>query len=200
MNIFITNEDPVLAARDLCDKHVRSKMQIEGAIMLAHAFPQEVLDHPSTPKTKSGRSRRSGKGYFKHQCSIWARESKENFKWLVDHTLEQFSERMFRWPSSAEHFTKDFIVWCSKNLHNTTIEKDSLTPFAVAIGSDCNCRKVISNFDDLDTVEKYRSYIIYDKDFAVWTKRESPTWYRTAPLSDRLLYDSSLHQLEHQAA
>jgi hypothetical protein len=36
----------LLSLHNLCDQHVRSKMQIEGAIMLAHAFPQEVLDHP----------------------------------------------------------------------------------------------------------------------------------------------------------
>jgi hypothetical protein len=199
MNIFVTNEDPVLAARDLCDKHVRSKMQIEGAIMLAHAFPQEVLDHPSTPKTKTGKSRKSGKGYSKHQCSIWARESKDNFMWLTNHTLEQFSERMYRWPNSTEHFTKDFIAWCSKNLHNTTIQKSSLTPFAVAISDDCICRKIIPSFNNLSVVDQYRAYIIYDKDFATWTKRESPNWYNQLQ-SDHQRYDSSLHQSKRQAA
>ena len=49
MNIFVTDDDPIVSAHNLCDQHVRSKMQIEGAIMLAHAFPQDVLDHPSTP-------------------------------------------------------------------------------------------------------------------------------------------------------
>ena len=44
MNIFCTNDDPILSANDLCDQHVRSKMQIEGAIMLAHAFDQEVIE------------------------------------------------------------------------------------------------------------------------------------------------------------
>jgi len=199
MNIFVTNEDPVLAARDLCDKHVRSKMQIEGAIMLAHAFPQDILDHPSTPRTKSGKPRKSGKGYSKHQCSIWARESKDNFMWLVNHTLEQFEERMFRWPNSAEHFTKEFIVWCSKNLHNTTIEKTTLTPYAIAIGVDCICRKVIPNFDSLAAVEQYRNYIIHDKDFALWTRRESPSWYNQLQ-SDPRQYDLNLHQSKRRAA
>ena len=41
MNIFCTDNDPDIAAFDLCDQHVRSKMQIEGAIMLAHAFDQK---------------------------------------------------------------------------------------------------------------------------------------------------------------
>ena len=199
MNIFVTNEDPVLAARDLCDKHCRSKMQIEGAIMLAHAFPQYVLDHPSTPKTKAGKSRRSGKGYAKHQCSIWARESKENFVWLVNHTLEQFNERMYRWPNSAEHFTKEFIVWCSKNVHNTTIDKVCLTPFVVAIKHDKICRQVVPNFDDLSVIDQYRSYIIHDKPFAVWTRREAPSWYNQ-PQFDHLQCDLTSHQLEHQVA
>jgi hypothetical protein len=199
MNIFVTNEDPVLAARDLCDKHVRSKMQIEGAIMLAHAFPQEVLNHPSTPKTKTGKPRKSGKGYAKHQCSIWARESKENFMWLVNHTLEQFNERMYRWPDSAEHFTKEFIVWCSRNLHNTTIEKTSLTPFTVAISQDCECRK-IPDFESLNTIAKYRAYIIYDKDFATWTKREAPTWYQPVPQAAYQQYVLNQYQSMHQAA
>ena len=105
MNIFCTNDDPIKACHDLCDQHVRSKMQIEGAIMLAHAFDQETLNHSSTPRTSTGNPRKRGKGYFKHQCSIWARETKDNFMWLVDHTLEMFRERMYRWPDSNDHFT-----------------------------------------------------------------------------------------------
>lgn len=199
MNIFVTNEDPIIAARELCDKHVRSKMQIEGAIMLAHAFPQCVLDHYSTPKTKSGSSRKAGKGYSRHQCSIWARESKENFLWLVNHTLEQFDERMYRWPASEEHFTKEFIVWCSKNIHNTLIEKICLTPFAVAIGKDTICRSVVPKFNELSVIDQYRYYIIYDKPFAKWTKRSSPNWY-SPPQYHPQQYDLMLHQLEHQVA
>lgn len=177
MNIFVTDDDPILAAHNLCDQHVRSKMQIEGAIMLAHAFPQELLDHPSTPKTQTGKSRKSGKGYAKHQCSIWARETQSNFEWLVDHTLEMFNERMFRWPQSNEHFTKTFIMWCKENIHNIITLQTELTPYAVAINTDCNCRKVICNFNDLSTIHKYRSYIIHDKEFATWTNRSAPSWY-----------------------
>jgi hypothetical protein len=199
MNIFVTNDDPVLAARDLCDQHVKSKMQIEGAIMLAHAFPQEVLDHPSTPRTKTGKPRRSGKGYAKHQCSIWARETKDNFMWLVDHTLEQFNERMVRLPNANEHFTREFIVWCKNNLHNTTMTKSGLTEYAIAISSDCDCRK-LPNFESLSTVDKYRSYIIHDKPFATWTNREKPVWFNNPLGFADLLFPFSSHQLAHQAA
>ena len=57
MNIFCTDNDPIIAAKELCDQHVRSKMQIEGAIMLAHAFPQEVLNHEDCPRTSTGKPR-----------------------------------------------------------------------------------------------------------------------------------------------
>ena len=199
MNIFVTNDDPVLAARDLCDQHVRSKMVIESAIMLAHAFPQELLDHPSTPRTQSGKPRKSGKGYAKHQCSIWARETKSNFEWLVNHTLEMFTERMYRWPDSKEHFTKTFIEWCGNNAHNITTTHLELTPYAVAINTDCNCRK-LPGFDQLSVIDQYRAYIIYDKDFATWTTRQSPDWYHNVRRSDHPLYSSNLHQLERQVA
>lgn len=179
MNIFVTDDNPIKAAQNLCDQHCRSKMQIEGAIMLAHAFPQEVLNHPSTPRAASGKPRRSGKGYFKHQCSIWARETTDNFMWLVEHTLEMFDERMYRWPGSKEHFTKTFIEWCGNNIHNSNLTKTGLTPYAVAINADCNCRK-LNNFDDMTVVEQYRAYIRADKPFATWTKRNEPSWYQAS--------------------
>ena len=177
MNIFVTDENPIIAAKNLCDQHVRSKMQIEGAIMLAHAFPQEILDHPSTPKTKAGNNRKRGKGYFKHQCSVWARESKDNFLWLVDHTLHMFTERMWRWPESVEHFTKTFIQCCKDNVHNTIMSKQSLTPFTTAINEDCDCRSH-PEFSKGNVVDQYRYYYIYDKPFATWTNRKLPAWYK----------------------
>jgi hypothetical protein len=177
MNIFCTDNDPIVAAEELCDQHVRSKMQIEGAIMLAHAFPQSVLDHESCPRTAAGKPRRRGKGYFNHQCSIWARETTDNFMWLVEHTLQMFNERKFRWPDSKDHFTYSFIKWCGENSHNTIIDKSGLTEFAVAINDSCNCRQQNNNFDSLPVIDQYREYIRKDKPFATWTGRNKPSWY-----------------------
>ncbi len=178
MNIFCTNNDPIYAANDLCDQHVRSKMQIEGAIMLAHAFDQEILNHKDCPRTKLGKPRKSGKGYYNHQCSIWARETRDNFLWLVFHTLRMFRERDLRWPNSNPHHTKAFIEWCGANVHNTSISSDKKgkTPFAVAISDNCECRKT-TNFNSLSTIEQYREYIRKDKPFATWTNRSKPDWY-----------------------
>ena len=175
MNIFVTNPDPVIAAQELCDQHCRSKMQIESAIMLQHCFDNKVLE--DAPKTKTGKSRKAGKGYANHPCSVWVRESKANFEWLVEHALEMFNERDFRWPSSAAHFTKTFILWCKHNIDKVVHCKGNiLTPFAVAINPESKCKQ-IEDFDKLSVFEKYHLYIKMDKDFATWTKRLRPSWY-----------------------
>ena len=175
MNIFATNEDPIVAAQELCDQHCRSKMQIESAILLQHCFDNQTL--LSAPPTKKGAPRKAGKGYFNHPSAVWARESKENFNWLVEHALAMFDERDYRWPSSAPHFTKSFITWCKHNVDKTVHCKGTkLTTFSVAINETMNCRKV-KGFDKMPVIEKYQHYIKMDKPFATWTTRQKPSWY-----------------------
>ena len=150
-------------------------MQIESAILLQHCFSSETLI--DAPPTKKGQPRKSGKGYFNHPCAVWVRESKANFEWLVEHALEMFNERDFRWPSSTAHFTKTFILWCKDNINKALHCKgNSITPFAVAINPESKCRQV-KDFDKLSVFEQYHLYIKLDKNFASWTKRASPGWY-----------------------
>ena len=175
MNIFVTNKDPIIAAQELCDQHCRSKMQIESAILLQHCFSNEILKQ--APLTKKGEPRKSGKGYYNHPCSVWVRESKANFEWLVEHALEMFNERDYRWIDSQPHFTKDFILWCRDNINKTQACKQlKLTSFAIAINPKSKCRQ-IKNFETMSVLDKYRSYIKFDKEFATWTKRLKPKWY-----------------------
>ena len=175
MNIFCTNDDPIISAQELCDQHCRSKMQIESAILLQHCFSNETLR--SAPPTKKGTPRKSGKGYFNHPCSVWTRESKANFEWLVEHALEMFNERDYRWPSSSAHFTKTFIEWCKDNIDKTAHCKETkLTPFAIAINPESKCKSV-PGFENMPVQEKYQHYIKLDKNFATWTTRTKPSWY-----------------------
>jgi hypothetical protein len=176
MNIFVTNEDPIVAAKELCDQHCRSKMMIESAIMLQNCFTNEQLSHPSCPRTKTNKIRKSGKGYAKHQCTLWVKESRDNFLWLVEHALEMFNERNYRWPSSPEHFTITFIKWCLQNKNNTIHTKTNLTPFTIAINQDSVCRQ-LSNFNLLSVPEQYQAYIRHDKPFATWSIRPKPSWF-----------------------
>ncbi len=173
MNIFILNDDPKKAARLMCDKHIRSKMIIESGQMLAYCFTPEQLEQPDCPRTATGHSRKQAKRHRNHPCSKWVVESKSNMQWLIDHALEMCSERLKRWPGK-DHFTKAFIEWCRDNKDLSFVPDIGLTPFAIAINKDMNCRKV-NNFDNLSTVEKYNLYYKMDKPFAVWTKHAVKT-------------------------
>lgn len=174
MNIFVTNPNPIVSARELCDQHTRSKLQIESAIMLQHCFDNKVLEQ--APRTKTGKVRKSGKGYYNHPCSVWVRETTENYMWLVEHALEMFNERDYRWPGSAPHFTLEFIQWCKQNVNKTNNKKGNLTPFVVAVNPESRCKSV-KGFEKMSVFERYQLYVKHDKDFATWTRRIKPNWY-----------------------
>lgn len=75
MNIFVTNTDPEIAAYEMCDIHNR-KMICESAQMLStahHMLDSEPNDSLYKPTHKN------------HPCSIWVRQSKQNYMWLYSH-------------------------------------------------------------------------------------------------------------------
>ena len=53
MNIFATDENPIIAARNLCDKHI-NKMIVESAQMLANGFSLERLAQDDVPRNQKG--------------------------------------------------------------------------------------------------------------------------------------------------
>ena len=186
MNIFITNENPITAARDLCDIHVKSKMIIESAIMLQHCFSQDDLKN--APRTKSGNIRKRGGGYYHHPCSVWVRESTSNFDWLGTHALEMCYERNRRWSLSPRHYTQDFIEWALDNISNALVPHGDLTAFPVAITGNALCRMLtygrqedgqVITFNMLPVTQKYQQYIIHDKkNIASWSEpRTAPFWW-----------------------
>ena len=174
MNIFATDENPIIAARNLCDKHI-NKMIVESAQMLANGFSLERLAQDDVPRNQKGEPRTHG--YPKHPCTLWTYETTGNMDWLCSHALEMGNERRYRWPDRAKHFSLDFISWCRDNIYDSLAPVGELTDFAVAISEDMNCRKRVENFNDLSSIDKYRFYYKHDKEFAEWTKRTRPNWY-----------------------
>jgi len=173
MNIFATDSSPIIAARNLCDKHV-NKMIVESAQMLANAFTLERLAEDDCPRNQKGKPRTHG--YSKHPCTLWTYQTTGNFNWLCSHALEMGNERKYRWSDRPEHFSLKFIEWCSIHIKDSLTKDAEMTDFAIAISEDKNCRK-ISDFNGLSSVEKYRFYYKLDKPFAKWTKRDQPDWF-----------------------
>lgn len=102
MNIFYIDSDPVIAAQQLADDHIR-KMQIESAQMLCFAH----YAYGNTAPYKNS------KKHFNHPCSKWVRQSIQHYHWLLQHGLEVCNEFEKRYGKS--HKTKEVLKWLSDN-------------------------------------------------------------------------------------
>jgi hypothetical protein len=83
MNIFYLDHDPVIAATLAFDSHV-VKMPLESMQMLSTCVSIITPEYTNLALMKPC--------FQNHPCTIWARSSSSNFKWLVDHTASQFAE------------------------------------------------------------------------------------------------------------
>ncbi|MEK6880308.1 MAG: pyrimidine dimer DNA glycosylase/endonuclease V, partial [Nanoarchaeota archaeon] len=115
MNIFVLDKDPKIAAQYLCDKHI-VKMILESAQLLCSQFECDA------PYKKT---------HYNHPCSIWTRTSKENYLWLIEHSLEMGLEYTKRYNKT--HKSIKVIRWTQENINkvkfiNSTTE---LTNFAL---------------------------------------------------------------------
>jgi hypothetical protein len=153
MNIFVTDRDPVISAKNLDDKRV-IKMILESAQMLSTAMTVTGIGGAPYKKT-----------HMNHPCTIWARESKQNFQWLLDHMIALCDEYEARYGKI--HKTAQY-----KNLFRLNVNffpDIGLTPFA-------NC----TLYKNPDTVLAYRMTMkqkwAMDKRSPSWKNNSKPTW------------------------
>lgn len=176
MNIFILDSNPVISARQNCDKHC-SKIVLEIAQMMASCFEIKRLQDSKTPRTKVGTPYKHS--HYNHPVTKWIRESKDNFLWALQHAEILDNERRIRnggLSIKPEHFSFKFIHWAAENINDIKFPKNELTPFAIAINSKNNCYRYIQKYNlKNDPVLAYRLYYKLDKPFATW-KRNRPNW------------------------
>lgn len=175
MNIFVTDPSSIQSALWLCDTHLRSKMILESAQMLANGFTQERMSRMDCPRTKAGTV--WSYAHPNHPCTKWVKESRANAFWLCEHALTMAVERRLRRPDFNDHHSIGFVRWALQNLDDHISSLDVQTPFAIAIKLDKNCRKV-PGFDNMSVFDKYKQYIIHDKPFATWPKDRTPPWIK----------------------
>ena len=154
MNAFILDDDPKLAAQYHCDKHC-VKMILETAQLLCSVFHLQGIEAPYRLTHKN------------HPCSVWARESKENFLWLCelgDALDEEYTNRY-----GKIHKSGLIIDWCKNNINKLSFPQDEMTPFAQAMPDDCM---------HPDAVHAYRTYYMQEKRHIAQWKNETPYWYK----------------------
>lgn len=177
MNIFVLDRDPIIAAIQMCDKHV-VKMPTECAQMLSTCHRMADGELETRPSISGKRmvpyyrldDWRESKLYkavhFKHPCNIWLRESVNNYKWLHKHfgaLLREYTLRYGKNHKCEELY--DALAWVPNNIPFV-----SQTEFPQAMPDDCKTDNV---------VEAYRNYYTkYKKEFATWKSREIPAWFK----------------------
>ena len=155
MNIFILSENPQEAATMMLNKHV-VKMPTESMQMLSTISNHLDFDSPYKPVM------------LNHPCTIWARESQDNFQWLIDHCKYLCQEYTLRY--NKVHKVENTLY----EYYNIFMEVKSylpnvgLTSFALAMPED---------YKQDSAVESYRTYYLEDKWWIAEWKYGSPEWW-----------------------
>ena len=161
MNIFILDNDPIVAAQQQCNKHV-VKMLLESAQMLCTAHRlldgdeiiSQELYQPVHPK---------------HPCTLWTMETSTNYEWHHKHWIALCDEYTYRYGKThlSDQKFRGLLSSLPKN-----IPTGPLTKFRLAMGSNPECMVD-------DPVESYRKfYMTKQKRFKmIWSKRDMPDWF-----------------------
>lgn len=182
MNIFVLDRNPIIAAQFLCDQHIR-KMGIESAQMLSTAHWlawEQILEAPKGAlRERQAWLRRNvpenaqppySIALPNHPCTVWVREAKPNYRWLLLHAIEiqRINENMYNRP----HKTSEVVNWLRRLPPNTMRQSIRITEFPLCMPDDC---KIIG-----DPVLSYRLFYAQHKKFASWTTRTRPKWLECA--------------------
>lgn len=154
MNIFVLDENPIKAAQYLCDKHV-CKMIVESCQLLCSVFYFNSNIKPPYKLTHQN-----------HPCAWWARNSRDNFVWLVNHLDELLVQYYLRYGKI--HKCTEIYFWIIKHVEFLNFDFRILTPFV-----QCMPEK----YKAQDAVDAYRLYYRYEKlGFAKWKLGNIPDW------------------------
>ena len=158
MNIFVLDENPIISARYLCDRHC-VKMTLETSQLLCTIAQSRGFDAPYKPTHKN------------HPATNWLSRSSANWNWLCVHGLELAKEYTLRYHKI--HKCQSII----QNMMDRTFEiwkenKSYLehTPFV-------QCMPI--QYKQSNTIEAYRNYYRAEKrSFAKWTyPSKTPEWF-----------------------
>jgi hypothetical protein len=153
MNIFALSIDPRIAAEYHCDKHV-VKMILESAQLLYCAH--WVKNPENVPLTAYRKT------HPNHPCSIWVRETTENYRWLVTLGLCLCQEYTFRYGKT--HKTQAHLEWLAANI--PPLPPGDRTPFRMAMPDE---------YKQDDPVLAYQAYYLGAKERMLkFSKRPLP--------------------------
>ncbi len=155
MNIFILSKSPKESAEFHCDKHV-PKMILESAQMLCTASNEFGIKAPY----KSA--------YKNHPCTVWARQSWENFDWLFTLANHLNYEYKKRFNHECNHKSFDAIM------EIPFMELLYKMPRGFTEFPQC----MPDEYKHADPVVAYRNYYKGEKEYFAKWKLSTPIWWK----------------------
>ena len=163
MNIFVLDNDIDLCAQYHIDPH-SGKMQLESAQMLCTnhwidkylGYVPRKLTSEEWSVLKEAKTSNEVRDFpylptmYNHPCTIWARESLENYEWLFCYAHALNQEHMYR--GGADH--KSFREVIAKLPDPDNLPSRGRTPFAQAMPDELKSD---------DAVASYRMFYMKDK-------------------------------------
>lgn len=161
MNLFILDIDPKISAQYHVDRHV-VKMPTETAQMVSFLYHDPELWNKYIPSIIMGLS----KSHYNHPCTIWMRESLDNFLYACKLGTELYNEYQYRYAQPEKHQrARKIFEFALQNPPN--LPKIGRTPFAQAMD------ETFIQFSC--PIENYREYYREGKKHLhKWTKRDIP--------------------------
>jgi hypothetical protein len=106
--------------------------------------------------------------HINHPCSIWIRNSYDNYAWSYELFEALSFEFEYRYGKVHKSWNdlKDLLVKFPKNIPDI-----GLTTFVKAMGSQPQCLAIE------DPIEAYREFYKTKPFEHKWTNRETPSWY-----------------------
>ncbi len=165
MNIFHLSTSLKESATLHVDKHV-VKMRLEMAQLACTAHHMLGSDPNIIPYRASHKN---------HPCTIWTRESLDNYQYVVLLGLELCNELEYRF-NTKEQKCRDVLNWLLLN-YPTNIPSIGLTLPPRCMPNEC---KTQSKDTIEDIIQSYKnSYNTNKIHLHKWTKRDIPHWIKT---------------------
>lgn len=157
MNIFATDPDPTVCARQHCDVHL-IKMVTETAQLLSTAHI--VCDGVQVAYKKT---------HHNHPCAVWVRASAHNYRWAYTLLCRLLDEYTYRF--NKKHATERFRKALAKT---PTMPVLGLTQFAIAMPEELRSPDIHASYRKYLRV-KLRSWQARAKPMRTcFTRREVP--------------------------
>ena len=165
MNIFALDMNPKTSAQMMMDSHV-IKMPTESMQMMSTiATHLGIEDAPYKPVM------------LNHPCTIWARQTSQNYQWLRKHCYFLCKEYTVRY--GRKHKVEETLEEYANvfNQVEDILPGTGMTPFGIAMSDKYRITKE-SNENGFDfAVRSYRHYYLQGKwKISSW-KTEEPEWW-----------------------